>query len=432
MFQGTPHPAAPTSPSLSRAGSATFGQPGAESVPIATQADFVQLRSDTNALGNQMQTLAAASHTTAAKVDSMSGQFAQLMVNLQPLIAYFTVNSAAAAAATVAASAPTAAPAPTTASGSASAPAKRQLPVAKPVPYSGASKELQPWLDSVQSILLATGYNLDTDSDAVTWCASYLTGNAQTLWQTACKNSSGPNANCFNFHQFAALLKREIADPHPADTARMQMANLKQLTSAFDYTNKFMVLANQIPDRSEADMLWCYKAGLKPEIRTQLAPHNPQTLDEARRLAHDIDTSMFQASSRSRFNNKSYSGTVSSRPSSSTTPMELGNALATALNNLNTNSSRASTSRRSDRRSRSPTPHPRSAARSRSGSPSRATQRNTAFNALTAADRQWCIDNNACFYCRQANAGHSVRNCPVKAKSDKAVRFPSGVKSPKN
>jgi len=46
------------------------------------------------------------------------------------------------------------------------------------------------------------------------------------------------------------------------------------------------------------------------------------------------------------------------------------------------------------------------------------------LSRLTDAERQWCIDNNCCFFCRQP--GHSRDNCPSKKKAaedwDKGIR----------
>ncbi|KAJ3276149.1 hypothetical protein HK104_003702, partial [Borealophlyctis nickersoniae] len=41
---------------------------------------------------------------------------------------------------------------------------------------------------------------------------------------------------------------------------------------------------------------------------------------------------------------------------------------------------------------------------------------------LTEKQRKYLMANQGCFYCRKANAGHQVRNCPEKLAADKVKK----------
>jgi hypothetical protein len=228
-----------------------------------------------------------------------------------------------------------------------------------------------------------------------------------------------------NWAEFCAGLKSVLADPHPDTTARNKLRNLRQTHSVQKYNDAYLTLAAEIPGRSDADLRADYIHGLKDKIREWVMQVNPATFDEARRVAHEADTT-------------TYSARPSSRPARGD-PMELGSlsattlttALTAALSNLNIIGTSKSSTSRGRTTHRHSAPSSRSSSRSgpstshhhRSRSQTPVATRHVRLNQLSAAERQKLIDNGQCFYCREA--GHMVDNCPKKSKKDgkQHVRF---------
>jgi hypothetical protein len=277
--------------------------------------------------------------------------------------------------------------------------------------YSGNRKDLRSWLSRTRSIMSLA--NVDLNSTAcIRYASAYLTGSARQIWDRQVTTSRNEFGGCNNWFDFSELLKRHIDDPHPDVTARDKLRSLRQTGSVQHYADKYLALVSELPYRHEDDLRDDFIHGLKPKIKEWVKQVGPKTLDDARRIAHEADTTTYAKPTSSH----------SSFSSSGSSPMELGSlisnsvskAVTAALSNLSVSSRGRSPTRRfrSDRRSLSP------ARRARSSSPSHKSHSPVPdrllapLNRLTDNDRDELRARNICFFCRKP--GHHIRTCPKR------------------
>lgn len=227
----------------------------------------------------------------------------------------------------------------------------------------------------------------------ILFATGLLRDRALSWWHHVC--SDPENLPYASFAEFEAAFLAQFQPYHSDFAARKALDGLTQKGSVLTYSDKFMQLRNQISNMGEADALFAYVRGLKPFIGQWLTTQGVQTLPEAMALAQKIEITgqLYGRDTRpaapDRRKDERHDG-----PS----PMELNMAGVT----------------KSGREGRSQTPGP-----SRSGSRS-ATPGNGRSGAglgrtrLTPEEREYLRNNNGCFYCRKANAGHYSSECPEK------------------
>lgn len=337
-----------------------------------------------------------------------------IQVIMQPLLALAAVNAVNTPAASATA---TPAAATTSASPQTAAPGTRAA-CAKPDKFNGDNiKDLKPWISRSADIMRYAGIDLST-----TYCIAYiiqfLGGNARNIWDRLVESSGDPYGGYRNWAEFCAGMKSYLADPHPDTTARNKIRNLRQTGSVQRYSDAYLALAAEIPGRTDADLRADFIHGLKDKIREWVMQVNPATFDDARRVAHEADSTTYRPSSHTRRSDPMELGTI--------TPSTLTSALTAALSNLNIGSHAPTSRGRPYRRSATPSRSSRTSSRSGPSSPHRSRSpavRHVRLNQLSAAERQKLFDNNQCFYCREV--GHAVADCPKKAIKDgkQKVRF---------
>ncbi len=80
--------------------------------------------------------------------------------------------------------------------------------------------------------------------------------------------------------------------------ARDRLASLTQQRSVQDYVSQFRTLCFQIPGISEGEKMDRFIRGLKPQVQREVEIRDPQTFDEAVRMAERIDAVEFRMRQR--------------------------------------------------------------------------------------------------------------------------------------
>ena len=164
--------------------------------------------------------------------------------------------------------------------------------------YSGDKREdLLAWLFQVnEHVTLA---QINEDEIRIVFAGTALTGNAKTWYR-----SMRMAGEVTTWEEFQTNLKAHFYPIDPVKQARDQLHPLTQTTSVRDYTATFRHLCAIIGNMSEDEKLDRYIRGLKTRTRGQVELKEPETFDEACRLAEMIDVS----------NDRIFGGLHSSRP----------------------------------------------------------------------------------------------------------------------
>lgn len=177
-----------------------------------------------------------------------------------------------------------------------------------------------------------------------------------------------------------------------AEKARDALDALRQSSSVSVFNHRFTELMLQIPaeEKPDAVMKHQYISKLKPWLQYKVRVENPATLQLAMEAADRIDRVRTPGtnSSSSRPKSKVAGAGYMRQSSSSVEPMELG-----AL------SMRGAKQKRGKGSDSKPPATP-----------------------LSERQKQYLRDNDGCFYCRKAHAGHMARDCPVKLQQQKGRR----------
>jgi plasmid maintenance system killer protein len=152
--------------------------------------------------------------------------------------------------------------------------------------YSGnRNDDLLSWLFQVNE-QLSLMHDIDNDEKRIVFAGQALTGNAK-VWYRAMRIEK----KIKTWEDFEDNLKKHFYPVNPVKQARDQLHNLSQTTSVRDYTATFRHLCAIIDNISEDEKLDRYVRGLKTRTRGQVELKEPDTFDEACRLAEMIDVS---------------------------------------------------------------------------------------------------------------------------------------------
>ena len=180
---------------------------------------------------------------------------------------------------------------------SAAASSAARLQPAKPERYNGSKSGFQPWVSNTTAILQFSG--IDHNSTyPISYAATDLTGNARRIWDRQCTIKGDRFAGYTTWQQFCDGMRAFIEDPDPAESARIKLRALRQTGSVARYTEAYLGLIADLPDRSAADVYADYINGLKPDVKAwvQQTLHRDRdhTLEAARVAAHQADNSLYR------------------------------------------------------------------------------------------------------------------------------------------
>ena len=166
----------------------------------------------------------------------------------------------------------------------------RQLAKAvKPERFSGSSKEVQNWLDAMESYLDALG--LTTSPEGVATAITYLQGPARTWWRAL--PGTKEQKKKMKWDYFSEELLKQFQPYNLVKDARRKLRTTVQTTSVREYIARFRTVMLDIPDMPEAEQVWQFTEGLKSTIRVFVNLRNPKTMEEAFEAADTTDNSLF-------------------------------------------------------------------------------------------------------------------------------------------
>jgi len=95
--------------------------------------------------------------------------------------------------------------------------------------------------------------------------------------------------NCNNWGIFRQQLFTRYYPRDKQRKLRSQLRNLRQVGRFEDFAYKFQVIANQIDNFPEDELVYTFVDALKPSIQLELFQAKPRTLEEAMALANEIE-----------------------------------------------------------------------------------------------------------------------------------------------
>ena len=187
----------------------------------------------------------------------------------------------------------------------------------KPVCYDGKRDEytLKAWLYQVKQYLaliqVGSQLNLD-DPTKISFAATFLTGTASAWWYTLVETNAIPAT----WDAFENSIAQEFVPFNSVQRSRDKLRRLFQKTSVSSYLSEFRNVVLMIPGMTEGEKVDRFCQGLKPQIRLEVLKSGAQTMNDASRIALNVDSAIFGAQ---RF--------IFTRNGESTnpTPMEIGN-----------------------------------------------------------------------------------------------------------
>lgn len=200
---------------------------------------------------------------------------------------------------------------------SSSEPRRATIRPTQPKCFRGVPREdvsdVATWIDSVNDFFIASRYF--DDAERVAHVGTMLEGRAAVWWRFVRRNSSDVPTT---WVAFSAALRLQFEPVTALLAIRQAFATVRQTTSVQAYVSRFRELLIQLPDIGPDDSVFRFIEHLKPTVQLHVRLHDPTDLEDAIRLAENID------------NHDSYIGTSRGTyfPSSRNgpRPMELGAA----------------------------------------------------------------------------------------------------------
>jgi|JI7StandDraft_1071085.scaffolds.fasta_scaffold120524_2 hypothetical protein len=186
--------------------------------------------------------------------------------------------------------------------------------------YGGDKREdLLAWLFQVNEQLSLL--QISDEEYRIVYAGTALTGNAKTWYR-----SMRMEGSVKTWAEFQTSLKAHFYPVDPIKHARDQLHPLQQTGSVRDYTATFRQLTAIIGTMAEDEKLDRYVRGLKTRTRREVELKEPDSFDEACRLAEMIDISNERVFGGSNLNRSTFLPRVQPRRHNGPEPMDI-NAL---------------------------------------------------------------------------------------------------------
>lgn len=187
----------------------------------------------------------------------------------------------------------------------------------KPGVFDGNRDEfaVRTWLFQVKQYLalaqVGNSLNLD-DPTKISFASTFLSGTAAAWWYTLVASNSIP----VTWDAFETAIIQEFVPFDSVQRSRDKLRRLVQRTSVSSYLTEFRNIVLTIPDMSEGEKVDRFCQGLKPQVRLEVMKAGAQNINDASRIALNVDSALFGAG-MFRFQG--------SMGNSAPTPMEIGN-----------------------------------------------------------------------------------------------------------
>jgi Retrotransposon gag protein len=198
------------------------------------------------------------------------------------------------------------------------------LKPAKPGSYEGKRDSLtvETWLYQVEQYLALVQVGAPetpiNDVTKISYASSLFTQTAATWWYMLVQTGIVPGS----WEAFKVAVRTEFVPQDSSRRARDRLRKLYQKRSVASYISEFRNIALTIPGITEEEQLDRFCEGLKPEIKLEVLKGNVNKMNEAVRIALNVDSALYGVRPDARFRNGFQS---SDGAGASPTPMEIGN-----------------------------------------------------------------------------------------------------------
>ena len=198
------------------------------------------------------------------------------------------------------------------------------LKPAKPGSYEGKRDSLtvETWLYQVEQYLALVQIGAPStpinDVTKISYASSLFTQTAATWWYMLVQGGNVPG----NWEAFKIAVRTEFVPQDSSRRARDRLRKLYQKKSVASYIAEFRNIALTIPGITEEEQLDRFCEGLKPEIKLEVLKSNVNKMNEAVRVALNVDSALYGIRTDVRFRNGFQSADGAG---ASPTPMEIGN-----------------------------------------------------------------------------------------------------------
>ncbi|GAQ92802.1 hypothetical protein KFL_011450010, partial [Klebsormidium nitens] len=162
-----------------------------------------------------------------------------------------------------------------------------KIPTPKAYDGSQASGAVENFLFGCEQYFVAKQTPADKQ---VFFAAASLEGIAKTWWRFLCQKAGARVDALYDWNVFHDQLLDRFRVVNAMRHARDQLADLKQEGSVRSYAQKMQDLALQIPSLQDDELLDRFLRGLKTRTRMEVTMREPQTFEEAVKLADRYDS----------------------------------------------------------------------------------------------------------------------------------------------
>lgn len=161
---------------------------------------------------------------------------------------------------------------------------KQPLRLPKPESFScKPEQDVEEWIQKMELYLRA---HKTTEPDAIAFAVQLLNDHASKWWRAVSRHDP---RMLEEWTTFVDQLRRQYVAPNVSAHARSRIAQIRQLRSVMEYSQKFHTFMVDIPGMSVEEALERFMTGLKPHIQTQVRLQRPQNLEAAMADALIVD-----------------------------------------------------------------------------------------------------------------------------------------------
>jgi hypothetical protein len=170
----------------------------------------------------------------------------------------------------------------------------------KPEAFAGRKGEsIEGWISQMEQYFKLC--NVTDSNYQANYGSSCLKDNASVWWRNYIKKTQVED-----WESFKKAIIAQFKPVNASKIARDKLAKLRQTKSVQDYVYAFRATILEIEDISESETLDRFIRGLKDKTRQEVELRDPETMDEAARIAERYDTIAFKTSNTFRPSAKSY------------------------------------------------------------------------------------------------------------------------------
>lgn len=166
----------------------------------------------------------------------------------------------------------------------------------KPSIYDGKRDDLtvKAWLYQVKQYLTLCEVGNEqqlNDHTKITFATSYMTSTAATWWYTLVSSNQIPQT----WIEFENAVEKEFIPFDSAQRARDKLRRLTQRYSVAAFLAEFRNTVLAIPNMTEDEKVDRFCQGLKPQIRLEVMKAGARTMNDASRVALNVDAALYGA-----------------------------------------------------------------------------------------------------------------------------------------